>query len=185
MEEAVQTLQNLAKALRESYETTNTAIPWKEALSIVQSIEKLEAHMKEREKRENDASNTLKTRLEKIERTLGQLTPKKGERERNKGESYAEAAIRGSKAAPAENKNKKSAPKTVENDRQRVVVRILDKDERKRVNNLPLKEVVEKISQGNEGTHPAQQIVAARRLPQGEIALYTEESDTRTKLQGD
>jgi hypothetical protein len=27
MEEAIQTLQKLAKALRETYETTNTAIP--------------------------------------------------------------------------------------------------------------------------------------------------------------
>jgi hypothetical protein len=97
MEEAVQTLQKLAKALRESYKTTNTAIPWKEALSIVQSIKKLETHIKEREKRENNASNIVKTRLEKIERTLSQLAPKKGERERNKGELYVEAAIKGSK----------------------------------------------------------------------------------------
>jgi hypothetical protein len=33
--------------------------------------------------------------------------------------------------------------------------------------------------------HPAQQIIAARRLPQGEIALYTEKGDARTKLQED
>jgi hypothetical protein len=99
MEEAVQTLQKLAKALRESYETTNTAIPWKEALSIVQGIKKLETRMKEQEKRKNNTSNIVKTRLEKIKRTLGQLTLKKKERERNKGESYTEAVIRGSKAA--------------------------------------------------------------------------------------
>jgi hypothetical protein len=117
MEEAVQTLQKLAKALRESYETTNTAIPWKEALSIVQSIEKLEVYIKEREKRKNDALNIVKTRLEKIERTLSQLTLKKGERERNKRELYIEAAIRGSKIALTQNKNKKSPPKTIENDR--------------------------------------------------------------------
>jgi hypothetical protein len=97
MEEAVQTLQKLAKALRESYETTNTAIPWKEALSIVQSIKKLKIHIKEHEKRENNASNIVKTRLEKIKRTLDQLTLKKGERERNKKELYSEAAIKGSK----------------------------------------------------------------------------------------
>jgi hypothetical protein len=97
MEEAVQTLQKLAKALRESYETTNTASPWKEALSIIQSIEKLETYIKEHEKRKNNASNIVKTRLEKIKRTLGQLTLKKGERERNKRESYAETAIKGSK----------------------------------------------------------------------------------------
>jgi methylthioribose-1-phosphate isomerase len=101
MEEAIQTLQKLAKALRETYETTNTAIPWKEALNIVQSIEKLEEHVKEREKRENDALNIIKTRLEKIEKILDQLALKKGESEKSKGESYVEAAIRGSKAAPA------------------------------------------------------------------------------------
>jgi hypothetical protein len=39
MEEAIQTLQKLAKALKETYETINTAILWKEALNIVQSIE--------------------------------------------------------------------------------------------------------------------------------------------------
>jgi hypothetical protein len=49
MGEAVQTLQKLAKALRESYETTNIVIPWKEALSIVQSIEKPKIHIKEHE----------------------------------------------------------------------------------------------------------------------------------------
>ena len=146
MEEAVQTLQKLAKALRESYETTNIAIPWKEALSIVQSIKKLEAHVKEREKRENNASNIVKTRLEKIKRTLGQLAPEKGERERNKRESYAEAAIKGNKTALTQNKNKKLASKTIENDRQRVVVRILNKDKRKKINNLPLKEVIKKIN---------------------------------------
>jgi hypothetical protein len=57
-------------------------------------------------KTRNDALNTVKTRLEKIEKTLGQLVLKKGEREKSKGESYVEAAIRGSKAAPAQNKNK-------------------------------------------------------------------------------
>jgi hypothetical protein len=99
MKEAVQTLQKLAKALRESYETTNTAILWKEALSIVQSIKKLKIYIKERDKRENNALNIVKTRLEKIKRTLGQLALEKGEREKNKRESYVEAAIRGSKIA--------------------------------------------------------------------------------------
>jgi hypothetical protein len=99
MEEAVQTLQKPAKALRELYETTNTAIPWKEALRIVQSIKKLETHIKKYEKRENNALNIVKTRLEKIKRTLSQLTLKKGERERNKEELYVETAIKGSKAA--------------------------------------------------------------------------------------
>jgi hypothetical protein len=101
MKKAIQTLQKLAKALRETYETTNTAIPWKKALNIVQSIEKLEEHVKEREKCENNASNIVKTRLEKIEKILGKLALKKGESEKSKGESYAEAAIRGSKAASA------------------------------------------------------------------------------------
>jgi hypothetical protein len=35
MEEAIQTFQKLAKALKETYETTNTAILWKKALNIV------------------------------------------------------------------------------------------------------------------------------------------------------
>jgi hypothetical protein len=73
--------------------------------------------VKERDKRENNALNIIKTRLKKIKRTLSQLTLKKGERERNKRESYAEAAIRGSKIALTQNKNKKLAPKTVKNDR--------------------------------------------------------------------
>jgi hypothetical protein len=42
---------------------------------------------------------TRKTRLEKIEKILDQLALKKGESEKNKRESYAEAVIRGSKAA--------------------------------------------------------------------------------------
>jgi hypothetical protein len=122
MEEAIQTLQKLAKALRESYEITNTAIPWKEALSIVQSIEKLEVYIKEREKHKNNALNIVKTRLEKIKRTLGQLALKKGERERNKEKLYVKAVIRGSKAALTQNKNKKLTPKTIKNNRQRVVI---------------------------------------------------------------
>jgi hypothetical protein len=75
--------------------------------------------VKEREKRENDASNTVKMRLKKIEKILGQLAFKKGESEKSKGESYAEAAIRGSKAAPTQNKNKnkKTALETAESDK--------------------------------------------------------------------
>jgi hypothetical protein len=99
MEKVIQTLQKLAKALRESYETTNTAILWKEALSIVQSIEKLEEYIKKREKRENNTLNIIKTRLKKIKKILNQLALKKGESEKSKGESYVEAAIRGSKIA--------------------------------------------------------------------------------------
>jgi uncharacterized protein YabN with tetrapyrrole methylase and pyrophosphatase domain len=55
--------------------------------------------MKEREKCENDASNTVKTRLKKIEKILNQLAPKKEESEKSKKESYEEAAIKENKAA--------------------------------------------------------------------------------------
>jgi hypothetical protein len=55
--------------------------------------------VKERKKRENDASNIVKTRLEKIEKIIGQLALKKGESEKSEGESYAEAAIKKNKAA--------------------------------------------------------------------------------------
>jgi hypothetical protein len=185
MEKIIQILQEQARALRESYEATTAVIPWGEVLRIVQGIEKLGEQAREREKRENNASNAAETRLKKIEKTLEQLARGKEENEGSKKRSYAEAATEGCKEAPAGAKNKKKTPDSVKNDRQRVVVRILDKDERERVNNLPLKEIIKKINQGNEGTHPAQQILAAKRLPQGEIALYTEKAEVRTMLQGD
>jgi hypothetical protein len=117
MEEAVQTLQKLAKTLRESYETTNTAILRKGALSIIQRIDKLKIYVKEQKNHKSNTLNIVKTRLEKIKRTLSQLALKKRGREKNKEGLYAETAIKGHKITLTQNKNKKITPETVKNNR--------------------------------------------------------------------
>ena len=122
MEEAINALQKQTETLRVSYEASETAVPWSETLCIVQSIEELGKHMGKRVKRENDASNAVESRLERIENALYQLALGKEENEENKRGSYAEAAIRGYKAAPPRGQNKIIAPKSLNSDRQKVVV---------------------------------------------------------------
>jgi hypothetical protein len=61
---------------------------------------------------------------------------------------------------------------------RKVIVRISDKQEKQRVNELSIKEIVQKVNEGRVDN----QVIAARKLPSGEIALYTEDTKARTGL---
>ena len=100
MKEAINILQKQAETLRVLYKASETAVPWSETLCIIRSIEELEKHMGKREKRENNTSNAVESRLEKIEKALYQLALRKEENKENKRESYAETTIKEYKAAP-------------------------------------------------------------------------------------
>jgi hypothetical protein len=94
-------------------------------------------------KRRSYASDILTVRLERIEKTLSRLGGMKAPKEPPK--SYADA-IRSKRTKTPKRAVAKALSSPLKPEARRVTVRIADEKEKKRVNELSAKEIVERIN---------------------------------------
>jgi len=200
IQKAAKCVRQIVEAWEEEYGGAEEAVPWNIVRTLIEPIDHIclyrdDAQDDARDDAQDDApqqtqgiphtsneAEILAVRLDRIEKTLSRLnapTPTSTQREAPT-KSYA-TVVRQPKPTLA---HQHPTPRGRTNainpapEPRKVIVRISDKQEKQRVNELSIKEIVQKVNEGRVDN----QVIAARKLLSGEIALYTEDTKARTGL---
>ena len=187
IQEAAKRVRQTIEAWEEQYGGAEEAIPWEVVRTLIEPIDHICSYREEvdqLQQKENSPTATIESeilavRLDRIEKALARLsTQTPAPTQETPTRSYA-TAVRQPKPPQARRTQKAnpSATKPTPEPRK-VIIRITDGQEKQRVNELSAKEIVQKVNEGRINN----QVIAARKLPSGEIALYTEDKEARTRL---
>ena len=203
LEQAVELIQETVQRWEEEYGGAEEAVPWREIRMLIEPIEKICSHKRETTQKMTQTqterqsqpiatadTETLATRLDRIEKTLTQLGTRTPTQQRASSSSYAAALQKPSPPQPRTHpshplpqnpplkskRNHSTMPTTAPH---KIVVQINDTQEKKRVNDLPIIEIVDKANL----SYTEKKVIAARKLPSGEIAIFAENKEARTELQ--
>ena len=187
IQEAARRVRQTIEAWEEQYGGAEEAVPREVVRTLIEPIDHICLYREEvdqPQQEENTPTATIESeilavRLDRIEKALARLstqTPAPTQGALTK--SYA-TAVRQPKSPQAHltQKRKPSATKPTSEPRK-VIVRITDGQEKQRVNELSVKEIVQKVNKGRIDN----QVIAARKLLSGEIVLYIKDKEAYTRL---
>ena len=192
IQKAAKCVRQIVEAWEEEYGGAEEAVPWNVVRTLIKPIDHICSYrddaqddvpqQKENAPHASNEAEILAVRLDRIEKTLSRLNaPTLTEAQHEApAKSYA-TVVQQPKSTLAHHhltpKRRTNAGNPAPEPRK-IIVRISDEQEKQRVNELSTKEIVQKVNEGRVDN----QVIAARKLPSGEIALYTEDKEARTGL---
>ena len=187
IQKAAERVRQIVEAWEEEYGGAEEGVPWSVVRTLIEPIDHICSYRDDTQdnasqQRENashapNKAEILAVRLDRIEKTLSRLNTPTSTSTQHKApaKSYA-TVVQQSRLTPTPQRptsKEKTGVATLALEPRKIIVRIGEEQEKQRVNKLLIKEIVQKVNERRVDN----KVIAARKLPSGEIALYTEDKE--------
>jgi hypothetical protein len=174
-DEIIKEIENLRRTFGPSKERDSRPLRWQNVAGLLDRVAKWA-----RDQRAQDAPLTVEKTIKRLEAVAEKLE-KKEEKETRAIRSYA-AVAKEPAGDPHANRQQREAPKQDPRESRQILVRIADKAAVEDLRQVTTEEIIKRATTG-DGDAPTNQIVAARKLPSGDILLYTNTPQEKERLE--